>query len=247
MFFSKQMQFKFTKPGISAEFCLEIFCLYLIGMLLVPQFITLLNKAGLSVNPLVVSVIGILAITTVIVWPTLFGVSFRDVRELIGFQIGGLARFMKNLVIAPVVYLGSLVAFFTLIAAYAVLLQSMDVEVSQGAHPIVPILISSESSLTTVLIVILAVGVAPFVEEIMFRGALYTWMRSHLGILSSIVLSAFIFAAVHPQGLIGIAPLMIIGMVLALLREWRQSLVAPMVAHACFNAGTLVMVLILFR
>jgi membrane protease YdiL (CAAX protease family) len=47
-----------------------------------------------------------------------------------------------------------------------------------------------------------------------------------------------LFAAIHPQGWVGIPVLATIALVLATLREWRGSIVAPVVAHACVNGVT---------
>jgi membrane protease YdiL (CAAX protease family) len=52
-----------------------------------------------------------------------------------------------------------------------------------------------------------------------------------------------IFAGIHPQGLAGIPVLTAMGMVLAGIRLWRNSLVASMAAHALHN-GVLVGALI---
>jgi membrane protease YdiL (CAAX protease family) len=60
----------------------------------------------------------------------------------------------------------------------------------------------------------------------------------------AVFFSSLVFALVHPQGAIGVVPLMTIGMVLAYVREWRESLIAPMLVHACFNGGTLIVVLL---
>ena len=51
-----------------------------------------------------------------------------------------------------------------------------------------------------------------------------------------------IFAALHPQGVFAIPALAGIGIGFSLLREWRDSLIAPMVAHA-INNGALVLML----
>ena len=76
---------------------------------------------------------------------------------------------------------------------------------------------------------------APLVEETMFRGALLHHLRRRWHWLLSAAVSAFIFAAIHPQGWTFIPTLGAIGFALALLREWRGSIVAPVVAHACNN------------
>ena len=88
----------------------------------------------------------------------------------------------------------------------------------------------------------MAVVIAPFVEEIMFRGVLYSWLRSFCSPLVSMLLSAILFAGLHPQGVIGLVPLTAIGFILAFVREWRGSLIACMTTHACFNGVTLLLV-----
>jgi membrane protease YdiL (CAAX protease family) len=92
-------------------------------------------------------------------------------------------------------------------------------------------------------IVLLAAVLAPIVEETMFRGVLYRHLREASArmrgpasaFLSATVVS-FVFAAVHPQGLVAIPALMSLAYVLNLAREWRDTLIPGMVAHAINNA-----------
>jgi len=77
---------------------------------------------------------------------------------------------------------------------------------------------------------------APFVEETVFRGALYRYLRSRTSTLASAALVGFLFAVVHPQGLAATPAIMSLGFVLALVREWRGSLAGCIAAHACHNA-----------
>jgi membrane protease YdiL (CAAX protease family) len=86
------------------------------------------------------------------------------------------------------------------------------------------------------------VVVAPLVEETMFRGVLYRHLReasSRRGKLASILLgtvvTSFVFAVIHPQGWLGVPPLMGIATALALTREWRGSLLPCMLAHGLNN------------
>lgn len=85
----------------------------------------------------------------------------------------------------------------------------------------------------------LAAGFAPVFEELFFRGALHRHFRGRFRFLPSALFSGLIFAALHPQGAFAIPALAGIGIGFALLREWRDSLIAPMVAHA-INNGCLV-------
>jgi membrane protease YdiL (CAAX protease family) len=86
------------------------------------------------------------------------------------------------------------------------------------------------------------------VEETMFRGALYRHLREWLpgpwGVAAAALISGFLFAAIHPQGWLAVPVLTALAVGFALAREWRGSLVAPMVGHALNNASvTLVLFL----
>jgi len=51
-----------------------------------------------------------------------------------------------------------------------------------------------------------------------------------------------LFAAVHPQGWTGAPVLAAMALSFALVREWRGSLVAPMLMHGMWNGLVLVLV-----
>jgi membrane protease YdiL (CAAX protease family) len=90
-------------------------------------------------------------------------------------------------------------------------------------------------------------GFAPFMEETMFRGALFHHLRRRWGWAITAPIVAFIFAVIHPQGWVAVPVLGSIAIVLAALREWRGSLIAPMVAHACNNFVVLTFALAVLR
>jgi membrane protease YdiL (CAAX protease family) len=84
---------------------------------------------------------------------------------------------------------------------------------------------------------------APIIEETMFRGVLYRQLRqvtSRWGFVPSFLLSmvvvSFVFAVIHPQGLLAVPALMMIAFGLTLAREWRVSLLPGMVQHGIHNA-----------
>ncbi|MEE2907685.1 MAG: type II CAAX endopeptidase family protein [Planctomycetota bacterium] len=119
------------------------------------------------------------------------------------------------------------------------------------AHPIFAVFV--DASVLDVVVVFLAASVAaPIVEEVAFRGLLYRHLRDGsrrwlpwLSIAFAALLSGFIFAAIHPQGWMAIPALGSIGVALALAREWRSSLVAPMVMHGLQNGLVMCMVLLM--
>jgi membrane protease YdiL (CAAX protease family) len=88
----------------------------------------------------------------------------------------------------------------------------------------------------------LASIVAPLVEETMFRGVLYRHLRelTHgwnrvASVLFGAVVSSFIFAIIHPQGVLAVPALMALACGFVLAREWRITLIPGMVAHGLNN------------
>ena len=91
-------------------------------------------------------------------------------------------------------------------------------------------------------LIFLAAVIAPLVEEIMFRGVLYRQLREATAIggrvpsvVFSAVLSSFIFAVIHPQGMLAVPVLMALACNFVLAREWRGTLIPSMVAHGLNN------------
>jgi membrane protease YdiL (CAAX protease family) len=77
--------------------------------------------------------------------------------------------------------------------------------------------------------------VAPFGEELVFRGLLFPWLRGHLGVAAAAVLSGLIFAILHGVPML-IPALTAIGTALALLYHRCGSLWPVILAHGAFNA-----------
>ena len=89
-----------------------------------------------------------------------------------------------------------------------------------------------------ILIIVLAVTVAPVAEEFLFRFFLYGVVKRYLGRVVAVVVSALLFAAVHAH-LPSFAPLFVLGACFAIAYEWSGSILVPITMHACFNAITL--------
>ena len=61
------------------------------------------------------------------------------------------------------------------------------------------------------------------------------------GAACGVALFSFIFAAIHPQGLMVIPPLMFMAFGFSLAREWRGSLLPSMFAHGMSNGAVLML------
>jgi hypothetical protein len=246
-YFRKAFRSKFELSGMSASFCLEMFCIYLLLMLLVPNLIKGFVDLSTASTVLRLNVIVMLSLVLLTLWPTLFGVTRSQTARTLGLELGNKTWFFREILVGISFYLASLIPFLVILIAYQLLLQFLGVDLSEGAHPVVPLLTNSSDNSIVVWVVVLAVIAAPIIEEIMFRGAFYGWLRGRISPFWSILLSSVVFAAVHPQGPIGLLPLTYIGCLTAILREWRQSLIASMTLHACFNGATLTVVLVFLK
>ena len=231
-----KIRFAGLRPTAPAGLYIEAFAIwlgmYLMGAILVDA--VLRDAAGMTARlmPLV------LAFVVALVWPSIRGARWGVVRRDIGLHIG---RGVFREIGAGVV--GYLACVPMIVASIFIVLVLQRFSNQQASHPI-------QEMLTTVhpiWIYLLAAVFAPVTEELVFRGLLLTHLRGKLGIWLSGIISGLIFAAIHPQGWIAIPTLMTIALVLALIREWRHSLIAPMIAHGVNNAAVVTIMVLLMR
>jgi membrane protease YdiL (CAAX protease family) len=99
----------------------------------------------------------------------------------------------------------------------------------------------SHDPLLTVAFGVIAVAIAPFVEELTFRGFLFNVLRRYAPVWLAATLSGLVFGLSHgsPTALV---PLAGSGIVLAYVYERTGSLPASMLTHALFNAINLALI-----
>jgi membrane protease YdiL (CAAX protease family) len=93
----------------------------------------------------------------------------------------------------------------------------------------------SETLQQRILIIILAIAIAPFAEEFIFRFFLYGVLKRYFGRSVGLLLNSLLFAAVHMH-LPSFGPLFVLGGCLTLAYEWSGSILVAMTMHALFNA-----------
>lgn len=81
----------------------------------------------------------------------------------------------------------------------------------------------------------LAFTVAPFAEEIFFRGFLYTTLRPRLGIAWALIAQAAIFAALHDLAPLKLVVIFVLGLVLGCAYEVRKTLTTSITIHVTLN------------
>ncbi|MHB8124171.1 MAG: CPBP family intramembrane glutamic endopeptidase [Desulfitobacteriaceae bacterium] len=88
--------------------------------------------------------------------------------------------------------------------------------------------------LTYLINLLLAIVLAPLIEETLFRGIIFGGLRTYFGIWTAATISAALFSALHFQAY-GFFPRFILGLVLAHLYERNRSLFPSMTFHALNN------------
>ncbi len=106
----------------------------------------------------------------------------------------------------------------------------------------VRLLRESNSPVYLGLSIFLACGVAPLVEEMLFRGYIYGTVRRLTHPIFAILVVGAIFAVVH-SNLPALLPLWTFSILLCLAYEWSGSLWVPIGIHAFFNAANIVMMM----
>lgn len=87
---------------------------------------------------------------------------------------------------------------------------------------------------------VLAVVLAPLVEEFIFRGMLYPLLAGSIGILPSQFTTAVVFSAVHfDQPLGGFIIRAVLGLFFVRAFEEHRSLLVPIIFHAIYNGAVL--------
>lgn len=103
---------------------------------------------------------------------------------------------------------------------------------------IVQTLESDRGSVGRVTFGLVSVLIVPVAEEAFFRGILYSWVRS-LGYRRTALVATSVFFALMHWNMVGFIPLTLLAMGLAGLYEATGNLLAPITAHALFNAANL--------
>lgn len=185
-----------------------------------------------------------------IFWARLRGVPWARWRREIGWhaprgvlrEIGaGLFMYLAGL---PVLAFAMLVTI-AIVAVRAAFYHQAGEPAPSPDNPLLRLIAESEPW-QMALLVLLATAWAPIVEESIFRGSLFRHLRSRRGVLASAIVSALFFGILHSYEILLLAPVISLGFVFALMREWRGSVIPSAVAHA-FHNGTIMIFVLLLR
>ncbi|WP_299411249.1 type II CAAX endopeptidase family protein [Acaryochloris sp. IP29b_bin.148] len=113
-----------------------------------------------------------------------------------------------------------------------------------GGNPLLELIIQSHDPVTASLLFVMVAGLAPFFEEILFRGFFLTSLTRYLPLWGAISLSGVVFAIAH-LNLADILPLTVLGCVLGFIYSRSRNLLASMLLHSLWNSGSFLSLLIL--
>lgn len=224
------------RSGGDGGVMIEGFALYLALFLCLPG---LVRDLPLHLPPWAPYAGATLALLSGLLWPRLRGMPRASWRGSLGLHRG--TGFLREVGAGLVGWLAALPLLVVgIIAASWIAKLTGDLP----SHPIVDVF--AGDGWAKFGAVMLAVVWAPVSEELMFRGLLFPGLSAWLRWLPGALMSAFVFAVIHPQGWAGVPAIMALAMTFSTLRQWRQSVIAPMTAHALNNGLMCTMMMLLF-
>jgi membrane protease YdiL (CAAX protease family) len=187
-------------------------------------------------NDINASLVQILAIlpahlfTLLLAWAVVTRFNRFSFRETLGWQFNNFRVWHIIILLVPIFILaGALTAYF-----------------GEQDNEMLKILRSSYSA--RLLVAIMATLTAPIVEEVIYRGVLYSALQRTVGVTTAVFLVTLLFAVVHvPQYLpdfVSISLICLLSLILTLVRVWTNNLLPCIVLHFVFNGIQSVILLI---
>ena len=106
-----------------------------------------------------------------------------------------------------------------------------------GSNPLLEIVLNNKNYFSFIILFVTTTLLAPFFEEIIFRGILLPTLSRDFGIIWGIIVSAFIFALAHLS--VGeMPPLFVLGIGLGITRIASGSLLSSVIMHSMWNGLT---------
>lgn len=190
-------------------------------------------KATPGTGRIILSALCFQGITLALVW-----------RFLHEHQVGWLTGFGFRRDLPKAIGLGAVIVGIFLPVGGALKNVSLQVMEKIGIEPSVQLALqalkNSGSTVELVALGIIAIILAPVAEETLFRGVLYPTIKQHGYPRAALWGTSVLFALIHFNVAIFV-PLLLLALLLVWLYEKTDNLLAPIAAHATFNAVNFVM------
>jgi membrane protease YdiL (CAAX protease family) len=134
--------------------------------------------------------------------------------------------------------------FFSIFSSYLTTMRQV-----QPQTPLNDVLDTTRSMNLVLIFLFLAIGIAPLLEEIVFRGYFFRVIKEWLGGKWAIYIIAATFAILHVGQYWGdwvaIAIVALLGLTLTVLRAWSGTTIAGVITHYVYNAGVTIIPIIM--
>jgi membrane protease YdiL (CAAX protease family) len=157
--------------------------------------------------------------------------------DFLGLRTRGLLRHLA-LALAVAVVVVPLALTLNRLCAELIELLHMTAE----PQPVIKVLKVSETPAERICFFLAAIAFAPVVEECLFRGILYPVVKQHGHPRAALFGTSLLFASIHAN-LMTFVPLTLFAVVMVLLYEKTDTLLAPILAHALFNLSNFLLFL----
>lgn len=135
---------------------------------------------------------------------------------------------------------GALTAILVLPVVWGlhVLSSYLIVKLSGYSEPQTSVVMFQESSSLRNLVVygFCSIAIAPVIEELVFRGVFYTAFKQATSQVNALILVSLLFAISHGN-LASSLPLFVLSLAFIWVYERTDSIIAPIITHALFNAA----------
>ena len=113
------------------------------------------------------------------------------------------------------------------------------------SQPLFDLFMEEQRVFVLIILTLFVVAIGPIIEEIFFRGFLYSAFKKRFSAFSGMLLTSLIFAGLHMNAL-GFLPILALAFVLVYMFEKTGSLVPSIIIH-CAHNGMIVILLFLAR
>jgi len=151
-----------------------------------------------------------------------------------------LKNFARNVFYGIVSYLALIPVLVAVLAAIALYVNM--IQYVPEKQPVVELFLKEKNAAFLFYTSIFAAIFGPMIEELFFRGFMYSAFKKRVGIFPAMFITAAMFAALHAHA-VGFLPILVLGMLLAYLYEKTGTLVSSITVHIMHN---LAMVLLVF-
>lgn len=148
-------------------------------------------------------------------------------------------NFLRNVFYGIVGYIAAL-PVLVVVLIITVIVTNL-IKYTPQRQPVVELFLKEKNMTFLFYTSLFAAMVGPVVEELFFRGFMYTALRKYTGVFWSTVATAALFSTLHAH-VVGTLPIFILGILLAYLYEKTGTIISSITVHVIHNLSMVVLV-----